>query len=234
MVNYDELPLFPLHVVLYPEIPLPLHIFEPRYRIMVRRCLDMNSPFGVVLIRSGEDAGPSAVPHHVGTTARISQCEEMPDGRLNITVQGETRFRILKTQRAQPYLTARVEPFWERETSPQSLQSPYERASGLFRDYLKSLFALSGRSLSVLQLPLDPENLSYTIAYLLQSALPEKQRLLELTATDERLEREIVLMSEEIRMQQALKSAWGRGGSGKKAAIQPVDTRALGKLSSRN
>lgn len=234
MVNYDELPLFPLHVVLYPEIPLPLHIFEARYRIMVRRCLETNSPFGVVLIQSGEDVGANAVPHLVGTTARISQHETMSDGRLNITVQGETRFRILELKHTQPYLTARVAPFWEHASSSASLQSPFERASRLFRNYLKSLFALSGRSLSVLQLPPDPECLSYTIAYLLQSDLPEKQRLLELTMTHERLEREIVLMSEEMQTQQALKSTWGKAGSGRKAAIQPVDTRALGKLSSRN
>lgn len=233
MVNYDELPLFPLHVVLYPEIPLPLHIFEPRYRLMVRRCLDTHSPFGVVLLRSGEDIGEAVVPHLVGTTARISQHEEAPDGRLNITVQGETRFRILETRHTQPYLTARVEPFWEGDTPPALLQGPLERASTLFRSYLKSLFALSGRSLSVLQLPPDPENLSYMIAYLLQSALPEKQQMLEMTATHERLEREIELMSEEMQ-QQAARPARGAGRPAKKSVVMPVDTRALGKLSSLN
>ena len=232
MVNYDELPLFPLHVVLYPEIPLPLHIFEARYRVMVRRCLDTRSPFGVVLIRG--DVGEAVVPHLVGTTARIRQHEETPEGRLNITVQGETRFRILEIQNHQPYLTARVEPLQESDASSAVLQGPFERASALFRNYLKSLFARSGRSLSVLQLPPDPENLSYTIAYLLQSALPEKQRLLEMTATHERLEREIELMSDEMQAQQTSRLARSATRSAKKSVIQPVDTRALGRLSSRN
>lgn len=226
MVNYDELPLFPLHVVLYPDIPLPLHIFEDRYRLMVRRCLDTHSPFGVVLIESG-DAGESA-PCATGTTARIVQHEELPDGRLYITVVGETRFRIRETRREQPYLTARVEPFWEGAAAADVIRGPFERASALFREYLKSLFAKTGRSLSALQLPQEPENLSYTIAYILQSPLPEKQRLLEMTATDERLEREIGLMSREMG---ATRPARGGKNVG---VIRPVDTRALGRLSSRN
>jgi len=224
MVNYDRLPLFPLHIVLYPDIPLPLHIFEERYRLMIRRCLDARSPFGVVLIRDGEDAGEAATPHAAGTTARITQHEELPDGRLNISVVGETRFHIRDVQHDQPYLTARVEPFWEHEAAPALLRGPFERASGLFRDYLKSLFAASGRSLSALQLPQDPEHLSYTIAYVLQSPLPEKQRLLEMTATDERLEREMRLMAVEMDAP--------RGGQD--GIVRPADTRALGRLSSRN
>ena len=118
MVNYDDLPLFPLHVVLFPDMPLPLHIFEPRYREMILRCREERSPFGIVLIQNGEESGEEAVPHRIGTTARIAQHEEMPDGRMNILVFGETRFHVTQTRHDKPYLCAQVEPFWEQPGDP--------------------------------------------------------------------------------------------------------------------
>ncbi|MBV9850162.1 MAG: LON peptidase substrate-binding domain-containing protein [Armatimonadetes bacterium] len=227
MVNYDELPLFPLHVVLYPEMPLPLHIFEPRYREMVHRCRAANSPFGVILIREDE----AAVPHSVGTAARITHHEALPDGRMNIIVTGETRFRVLEVQRHRPYLTARVEPVSEEDTDPARLAPPFKTVSGMFRDYLRSVSALAGRPLSALQLPQDPEFLSYAIAMFLQIPLSEKQRLLEMTATEARLRREIELLGHEIEAQETLQKAVRTQG---RCIITPVDTEALGKLASRN
>jgi Lon protease-like protein len=90
-----EIPLFPLHSVLCPGVALPLHIFEPRYREMVTRCVDRDEPFGVVLIREGRDVGtPPSRLAEVGTTARIRQAGRYPDGRLDIVTIGERRFRI--------------------------------------------------------------------------------------------------------------------------------------------
>lgn len=83
-----KLPLFPLNTVLFPGMALRLHIFEPRYRLMVADCLANGGLFGVVLIRSGREVGEPAVPHSVGTTAHISGAERLPDGRLNIEVFG--------------------------------------------------------------------------------------------------------------------------------------------------
>ena len=71
MESMTELPLFPLNVVLFPGMVLPLHIFEPRYREMVNYCLDEKKPFGVVLLREGEERGGPAIPYQVGTAARI-------------------------------------------------------------------------------------------------------------------------------------------------------------------
>lgn len=234
MVNYDEIPLFPLHIVLYPDMPLPLHIFEPRYREMVRRCREENSPFGVVLIQNGDEVGDAALPCQTGTTARITHYEEMEDGRMNIEVLGETRFRILETHRRYAYLTARVEPFWEQMTDPITLQPPFDKAGGLFKKYLKSLFALQGRSLSALQLPQEPEFLSYAIASVLQIPLGEKQRLLEMTATEKRLQREIEILGDEIDAQYSLRAVQRDLQVGPDSVIVPVDTESLGKLSSLN
>jgi Lon protease-like protein len=234
MVRYDELPLFPLHVVLFPDMPLPLHIFEPRYREMMTRCREENIPFGVVLIQKGDADAADAVPHLTGTTARIIHYEELADGRLNIEVLGETRFRILELHQCYSYLTARVEPFWEQMTDPLLLQSPFDTAGGLFKSYLKSLFALQGRSLSTLQLPQEPEYLSYAIASVLQIPLSEKQRLLEITTTEKRLRREIEILSEEIDAQSSLRAVQRDLQVGPQSTIVPVDTQALSRLSSLN
>lgn len=234
MVNYDELPLFPLHVVLYPDMPLPLHIFEPRYREMVLRCREENSPFGVVLIHSEEETGGQSIPYLTGTTARITNYETLPQGGMNIEVVGETRFRILQTANQHAYLTGKVEPFWEQTTDPTSVKSLFDTASGLFKTYLRSLFALQGRSLSALQLPREPEYLSYAIASVLQIGLCIKQRLLELTRTEHRLQHEIEILAEEIEAQSTLREVQRSLQIGPDSTVQPVDRQALSKLSSLN
>lgn len=231
MVNYQELPLFPLEVVLYPEMPLPLHIFEPRYREMILRCREENSPFGVVLIRSGEEVGEVAVPHTVGTLARITHCEDLPDGCMNILVMGEARFRVLETHLRHPYLTARVDLLSEPGREKVGVQLTLEAASELFKDYVRVLFARTGRTLSTLQLPQEPQHLSYAIAAFLPISLAEKQQLLEIAATDVRLEREIEILGRELEAQTALPETVLEEEQDK---IVPVDSQALRRLSSRN
>ena len=234
MVNYDALPLFPLHLVLYPEMPLPLHIFEPRYREMITRCREDNMPFGVVLIQQGEATGEDAVPSVIGTTAQITQYEELPDGRMNIEVVGETRFRIREVDGSQPFLSAHVEPFWEQTPDPLQVKPHFDTAGGLFKAYLQSLFALQGRALSALQLPREPEYLSFAIASVLQIDLDQKQSLLEMTSTEKRLQREIELLTAEIEAHASLQAIHVEKDSGGGSVIVPADTQALGKLSSRN
>jgi len=233
MVDYDDLPLFPLHVVLFPDMPLPLHIFEPRYREMVMRCREEKSPFGVILIRDGDEAGVEAVPHLVGTTARITQYEEMPDGRMDILVFGETRFRVTRASHDKPYLSAKVEPLDEETGDPRLVQPAAEAVAGLFRKYLRALFAMTGRSLSALQLPREPAYLSYAVASVLQVPLAEKQSLLEITGTTRRLEHEAELLRAELEAQDALQGALGARPEDE-GLILPVDTQALSRLSSLN
>lgn len=93
----SELPLFPLHAVLFPDGLLPLRIFETRYVDMVGLCMREASPFGVVLIRSGAEVGTAAVETaELGTTARIVDFSKLPNGLLGITCKGERKFRVLK------------------------------------------------------------------------------------------------------------------------------------------
>src|SRR5713101_4286452 len=105
-----ELPLFPLNTVLFPHATLPLHIFEERYKQMIGQCLEERAPFGVLLIRSGSEAGGNAEPFEVGTTAHIGRVQHLDDGKLNLICQGGHRFRTTKTIESQPFLLAEVEP----------------------------------------------------------------------------------------------------------------------------
>jgi Lon protease-like protein len=136
-----DLPLFPLHSVLCPGVALPLHIFEERYRRMVRRCLERREPFGVVLLQGGQEAGPlHGRIARVGTTALIRQAGRYPDGRLDIVTVGDRRFRVESLDRtSEPYLVGRVHLLEEPvgpETEARELAS---RAGSRFMRYLELL-----------------------------------------------------------------------------------------------
>ena len=141
--SLEELPLFPLRTVLFPHATLRLHVFEERYRIMVQECLRTDGPFGVALIREGSEVGDDAEPYLVGTVARITEVQNYDDGRMDITVQGERRFRIREFDESRPYLLGRVQPVEEhgdpdpkdplvveaRETFEALVQRYFERQS---------------------------------------------------------------------------------------------------------
>lgn len=114
-----EIPLFPLHTVLFPGGPLPLRIFEARYLDMIGRCLRSDSGFGVVLIRDGQEVGEAATTHSVGTLVSITYWDRRPDGLLGVTVRGEQRFRVQSTRvQSDQLLLAEVSLLPEPEPSP--------------------------------------------------------------------------------------------------------------------
>src|SRR5215207_7429183 len=107
-----KLPLFPLNTVLFPGMPLSLHIFEDRYKEMISRCLQDNTPFGVLLIKEGVEAlGPLAQPHSIGCTAQITQVQPLDEGRMNLIAIGHERFKLLSLDYALPYLMGDIERF---------------------------------------------------------------------------------------------------------------------------
>lgn len=191
-----DLPLFPLNVVLFPGMVLPLHIFEPRYRLMIRRCLEQGSLFGVVLVQPDSLQGEEH-PYQVGTLARIMTAERLDDGRFNLLTEGEKRFRILEERRDQPFLTAVVEAFGDAQSEPEALEKLQRKAADLFRRYIRVMLAVAGREQLRLDLPGDAEGLSYLIGYCLDLSDAEKQELLELTSTTGRLELEIAFLKRE-------------------------------------
>lgn len=185
--SIEELPLFPLKTVLFPYATLQLHVFEERYREMIRRCVDDDQPFGVVLIREGQEVGGPAEPYLVGTAARIVHVHTYDDGRMDLQVQGERRFRIRALDDSNPYLVGRVEPVveLENEDSPRA-HALLSRAQEGFQMLIQNLLARPNYSVQVV-FPTDPVAFSFTVANLLRLENREKQRLLETTDTLERI-----------------------------------------------
>jgi Lon protease-like protein len=116
-----ELPMFPLGSALLPFQVLPLHVFEPRYRALVRDCLAGDGRFGVVLIERGSEVGGGDVRFDVGTIARIAESAEMPDGRMAVVAVGEERMRVVRWLDDDPYPRARVIPLPDPEAEASEL-----------------------------------------------------------------------------------------------------------------
>lgn len=194
----ETLPLFPLSEVLFPGMMLPLHIFEPRYRLMIRRCVSEKIPFGVVLITRGQEVGPGAEFFNVGTTARITRVQRAEDGRLYIASVGEQRFRVLHTMTDQPYLQGEVEVIPEQPGENAMLDALTEQALQLLSRYLVVITGSSELGESLREKDLSPQRLSYTIGTLLQVDRAAKQAILEVPTTTDRLKYEAGLIETEL------------------------------------
>ncbi len=176
-----KLPLFPLNTVLFPGMPLRLHIFEDRYKQMMNQCLQTHQPFGVVLIREGvEVGGPLAEPYSVGCTAQIMQVEPLDHGRMNITAIGEERFRILSLARDQVYLAGVVESSPLSNSGPKAMKRAGRNLRPWVEQYLDILTKAGNVQFDSSQLPEDPLALAYLTAYLIQVPPAQKQELLAL------------------------------------------------------
>lgn len=189
-----ELPLFPLNTVLFPGAALPLHIFEERYRLMVGRCIEEKSLFGVVLIKEGQEVGGPAIPFSVGTTARIEEVERLEVGSMNIVVRGERRFRVLELVQLKPYVAGRVEEI--KEAEGKCNEDFIRQVRRAFTDYARIVAGFRGGWVRDVDSPIEATALSYFVAANLQMELPDKQRLLEVPTTEERLERELFILME--------------------------------------
>lgn len=177
----NELPLFPLNTVLFPGMPLPLHIFEERYKAMISHCLQENIPFGVVMIKEGvAEGGPLARPHLIGCTAEIAQVEDLEQGRMLIMTIGRERFRVVKLQHDKPYLVGMVEAAPLVEGDPEALQSDAAALFPLVREYLEILARTGSIDFDAAQIPAEPVPLSYLAATIIQLPMEEKQQLLGL------------------------------------------------------
>jgi uncharacterized protein len=177
-----HIPIFPLHTVLFPGMPLYLHIFEPRYRLMTRLCLKNDTVFGVVSIKQGVEAnGPLAIPYQYGVTARIKDVEHLKNGCLNITVVGEDRFRILELDTTQSYLTGQVESRPIENPRPLDVLRGTRELRNQVEHYLDLVSHANpdDPDLSMLDLPDDTFSLLFMAASLLQLPVSEKQPLLE-------------------------------------------------------
>jgi Lon protease-like protein len=189
-----ELPLFPLNVVLFPGMQLPLHIFEPRYRLMTRRVMEADATFGVALIAEGEEGEPNTLPASVGCTAEIVDSIPFEDGRLNLMTVGRRRFKVLAIREEDEYLIGTCE--W-LDDEPALEEEKAKRVKVSLQRYLVSLAHsahLADSDLDKLDVPDDPYLLSMWIAALIALPNEQKQELLELTSTRDRLEIEHIFL----------------------------------------
>lgn len=204
-----ELPLFPLDVVLFPGENLPLHIFEPRYRLMINECYQEEKPFGIVLIRP-ESEHLEEEPYAVGTMAEIVALDRLEDGRMNLIARGLQRFRILSQHRQKPYLSGLVEVYEDVAWQEQALTTYANQARELFDSYLQILLEVVGKQDIDFNLPTAPEELSHFIAYFLDVQNERKQQFLELTSTKQRLVEEIDILRLELPLMRQMLSISNR------------------------
>ena len=199
-----RLPLFPLNTVLFPGMVLPLHVFEPRYREMINRCLDEHLPFGVAYIESGPEVGGPAQPHPIGTYGLIQNVERLPDGCLNIEVVGQERFRIVALHHDKSYLCGTVERYpLDAVSSARAVALGHALRPWVHR-YLKILGESANVALDSQALPDEPAALGYLAAIVAQIPMAEKQALLACSSAVELLARERTLYRREVSLLRTL------------------------------
>lgn len=183
-----SIPLFPLNLVLLPKMILPLHLFEERYLEMLAYCMEGESPFGIVLTAEANPLTSETSYHSVGCTAEFVRVEPAANGRYNVHVAGEERFRILDFHDGMSFRTALVETFTDDPCDPTELVPWVHKASELLTLYLEKHLEQSGDGLGDVNLPDDPVVMSFACVCVVPITMMERQHLLESTNTLYRLQ----------------------------------------------
>jgi uncharacterized protein len=206
----ETLPLFPLGAVLFPGLVLPLHIFEERYKQLVRDVLDLPEPrrFGVIAIRYGRETGIDGVSalYEVGCTATVREVAEADNGQFDIVTVGTDRFRLRRLDDPQPYWTGEVEMLDEPvgdEGTAMLVAGAVQRG---FRAYLNVLADRGAAMISVPDLPDEPVLLSYLVAASMIIELGDKQSLLTQPDAVSRLAAERAMLAKETAIVRELRS----------------------------
>jgi Lon protease-like protein len=196
----SELPLFPLPLVLFPGVPLPLHIFEERYRRMLADVRAGNNLFGLSYFDLNTATNTRPPIGHVGCAAEVVESQLLPDGRSNILTVGLVRYRLSEyVEMGEPYLVGRVE-FFEDEREDEALLARRAReVAKIFTRIARAVRALNDDRASLPDLPdAEPERLSFLVAAAMELDGEAKQSLLELRSSAERLERISNLLSQVV------------------------------------
>jgi Lon protease-like protein len=195
-----RLPLFPLNTVLFPHMPAGLHIFEERYREMIRDCQEQGTSFGVIGIREGLEVGRAALPFSVGTLAQIHELEALDDGRYNLVVAGASRFRVESLSLERAYLVGSISYLEDTRGDEAAIPELAHRAARAFADYTEGLRNLADETQGAEEqspLPDDPELLSYLIAASLNVEVNRRQELLEEDSVSGRLRKCLAVLRRE-------------------------------------
>ncbi|MDX6308224.1 MAG: uncharacterized protein QOI06_1270 [Nocardioidaceae bacterium] len=209
----QPLPLFPLNTVLFPGVVMPLHVFEDRYRALVRDLIALpasrDREFGVVAIKVGYEVGERGVHtiQRVGCAALVTQVTANDDGTYEIVVVGRRRFHVEDLDPSHAYLQADVQWLGDPNgASPGEIAAVTETAHDLFRAYRDTLEALRGEDVLEGPTPRDPVDLSYTLAAAMVLSMAERQLLLECPDVTSRLRMGTALLRSELRAISAIAS----------------------------
>ena len=171
-------PVFPLSVVLLPRMPLPLHIFEPRYREMIHDCLVEATPFAV-LLHTGNTM------QNIGSLARIEEIlQRYDDGRMDILTVGISRVRVLELDESKSYLQAKVCEYADVKRSGETSEAIIEQAIGALTEFAEVAGYTIDRSMVA---GLSPEDLSFLLATIDLFAIEDRQRFLEMRSSKQRI-----------------------------------------------
>jgi Lon protease-like protein len=209
-VTGGDTPMFPLGTVLLPTAVLPLHVFEPRYRALARRCVDGDEPFGVTLIERGHEVGGGDVRTDVGCLARIVQHRELPDGRWGLACVGTERIRVDEWLPDDPYPRAIVTPWPDPE--PDTDLAPAVMALELLLREVLDVAGKAGWTVPPADLELsdDPVNFGYQVTALGPMGPFDRYRSLVAESPAARLE----LLEEELTAVRAVLESRGEPGRG--------------------
>jgi Lon protease-like protein len=200
--HVDQLPIFPLPVVLLPGMLMPLHIFEPRYRQMIHDCLQGQRLFGLTY-HPDSAVGTLVIPvvGSVGCAAHIMSIVPLPDERSNILTAGLCRYKTAEYISQDPYLLARIEFFEDEPTEAGVPLDLIQEVSDLFLRFLKAMQTLRDAPMARYTLPEDPEQLSFAVASVVLTEPEEQLEVLQMRSTEERfqfLEQELESIIDEI------------------------------------
>ncbi|HEX8189163.1 MAG TPA: LON peptidase substrate-binding domain-containing protein, partial [Pyrinomonadaceae bacterium] len=182
-----------------PGVPLPLHIFEERYRRMLADVRASNNLFGLSYFvpEAAEDRPPAG---HVGCATEVVEAQPLPDGRSNILTLGVARYRVAEyVERGEPYLVARVEFFEDDVEDAEVVGRRAAEVAGMFTRIARAMRAANQERGALPELPGDdPERLSFMVAAVVEMDAEAKQRLLETRSTSERLRRLHAMLAQAV------------------------------------
>jgi Lon protease-like protein len=188
------IPIFPLPLVQFPGALTPLHIFEPRYRKLLEDVMKTDKTLGITCRSDAQDQSIEPPVGSVGCMVEVVAVHGMPDGRSNIVCLGKSRYRTLAYVEGEPYLLAEVTTFEDDVPDDgQALAQRAQNVSTLFQRALRAVQTMkeltTRQEMEPPELPADPPGLSFIVASTLEIKLEEKQELLEMTDTGDRLRR---------------------------------------------
>lgn len=222
----NELPLFPLSVVLFPGVPLPLHIFEPRYRQMLDDIRAGNNLFGLSYFDASTSEQEFPLVASIGCVAKVTDTHAFPDGRSNILTVGVIRYRIEEyVERGDPYLVARVSYFEDEADDSEAVGESSREVAETFTRIARAVRTINDERANLPDIAdTEPQRLSFLVAAAMEVDTDVKQELLELRITLERLRRlrdilarAVAGYEERARVHELAK---GNGHSGKRIEIE--------------